>query len=770
MSSKTRFQIEASVTGMEGVKKLQNSIKQLKKSTLPTSAEITKLRTAAKELGRQSDLTENDLRTQASVFRELRANVSLTGTAYKKLTADIQRAERALEKAAAAGKRSSFSFGKAAKGLGAVAGAGVFGGVEGAAGASLGLVLSGGNPGAALAGGAVGAQLGMGRRQLGEIGIYQASLKKQRLALELVIADTDKYKKAQEFLAESSEKLAIPQDVIVRQFTALTASVVGAGQSVEDAQEVFLSIASGIRGTGGSLEDMKAAMTATAQVFSKGKVSAEELRQQLGERLPGAFTIFASSMKMKPAELDKALEQGKVTLQDFMGFSKFLFKEYGKNAEILATSPAAAGDRLATEFSKFKDTFGGFFANIGASLQDGTTNILKFFNTNQVIIKKYVTDIVNISVGIGTVFKKVWTDIFGGLGQALVTSFNFIKNQFKKLADFINGFFQGFKKLWNAFAEAMGHLGLGRLFEVPWISISDETGDTLKTNLDKVTKPLNDYKKELKELFDKNSGLSIEEVFGTPKFDEFIKKAIEAKEAANKLNNELDKTGDKINIWQDMKAGAMAFKNSIVDISKQIQDATKNAFDRMADSLTEFVMTGKMNFKEFARSVIADITKIYVKSQILGMFDFLGNKFGGGKTPVGTQVGNDLGDHLGSLKLIKNAKGNVYAQNGIVPFAKGGIVDGIVNKPTIFPFANGGVGLMGEAGYPEAIIPLKRGRDGKLGVSGGGGTSVVVNVDASGSEVEGSEGDAAALGRAISAAVTQELINQKRPGGLLSAA
>jgi len=214
----------------------------------------------------------------------------------------------------------------------------------------------------------------------------------------------------------------------------------------------------------------------------------------------------------------------------------------------------------------------------------------------------------------------------------------------------------------------------------------------------------------------------------------------------------------------------MAFKNSIVDISKQIQDVTQNAFNRMADSLTEFVLTGKLNFKEFARSVIADITKIYVKSQILGMFDGLGSLFGGRKTSVGTQVGNDLGDHLGSLKLIKNAKGNVYAQNGIVPFAKGGIVDGIVNKPTIFPFANGGVGLMGEAGYPEAIIPLKRGRDGKLGVSGGGGTSVVVNVDASGSEVEGSEGDAAALGRAISAAVTQELINQKRPGGLLSAA
>ena len=144
--------------------------------------------------------------------------------------------------------------------------------------------------------------------------------------MRLVINDFDRYTKSQEFLLEKSRELAIPQDVIIRQFTQLTASVKGAGKTTADAEKVFLSIASGIRGTGGSLEDMKSAMTAVSQVFSKGKVSAEELRQQLGERLPGAFTIFAESMDKTPAELDKALEQGKVTLEDFMTFSDTLFK------------------------------------------------------------------------------------------------------------------------------------------------------------------------------------------------------------------------------------------------------------------------------------------------------------------------------------------------------------------------------------------------------------------------------------------------------------
>ena len=68
-------------------------------------------------------------------------------------------------------------------------------------------------------------------------------------------------------------------------------------------------------------------------------------------------------------------------------------------------------------------------------------------------------------------------------------------------------------------------------------------------------------------------------------------------------------------------------------------------------------------------------------------------------------------------------------------------------------------------------MPLKRGADGKLGVAGGGGsTNVTVNVDASGnSQVSGDAGQGAALGRVISAAVQQELIKQKRPGGLLTA-
>lgn len=109
------------------------------------------------------------------------------------------------------------------------------------------------------------------------------------------------------------------------------------------------------------------------------------------------------------------------------------------------------------------------------------------------------------------------------------------------------------------------------------------------------------------------------------------------------------------------------------------------------------------------------------------------------------------------VDLIPSAKGNVFAQNGIVPYAKGGYI----GRPTM--------ALMGEQG-PEAVLPLRRGRGGRLGVetSGTGVGNVTVNVDASGSAVEGDDAQASQLGKAIGIAVQQELIKQKRPGGLLS--
>ena len=125
---------------------------------------------------------------------------------------------------------------------------------------------------------------------------------------------------------------------------------------------------------------------------------------------------------------------------------------------------------------------------------------------------------------------------------------------------------------------------------------------------------------------------------------------------------------------------------------------------------------------------------------------------------------NADGNVIDGGEVVPSAKGNVFAKNKIVPYQMGGIV----SRPTIFPMSNG-AGLMGEAG-PEGILPLKRGRDGKLGViaQGGAGTNITVNVDASGTSVEGDEENSKDLGELIATAIQSELVEQRRPGGLLT--
>ncbi len=90
---------------------------------------------------------------------------------------------------------------------------------------------------------------------------------------------------------------------------------------------------------------------------------------------------------------------------------------------------------------------------------------------------------------------------------------------------------------------------------------------------------------------------------------------------------------------------------------------------------------------------------------------------------LGGMIANGLNGLLGGMMPFE--KGGSFSQGRVMPFARGGIVSG----PVSFPM-RGGRGLMGEAG-PEAIMPLARGADGRLGVQmagGGRAVNIVMNV------------------------------------------
>lgn len=150
----------------------------------------------------------------------------------------------------------------------------------------------------------------------------------------------------------------------------------------------------------------------------------------------------------------------------------------------------------------------------------------------------------------------------------------------------------------------------------------------------------------------------------------------------------------------------------------QMRDLAVSSFDAMADGVATFATTGKFNFSSFATSVIADLIKIQTR---MAASSLLSSLFGIGMSAAGAAAGGaasgsggatgDMGMGTGWQNYVPNAKGGVYASPSLSAFS-GQIVD----RPTTFAFAKG-AGLMGEAGE-EAIMPLKRGADGVLGVRG----------------------------------------------------
>jgi TP901 family phage tail tape measure protein/lambda family phage tail tape measure protein len=220
--------------------------------------------------------------------------------------------------------------------------------------------------------------------------------------------------------------------------------------------------------------------------------------------------------------------------------------------------------------------------------------------------------------------------------------------------------------------------------------------------------------------------------------------------------------------------GVSGYLDGIGTLKGAVTDLTANGFGGLENALTELVTTGKAGFKDLAASVLADSAKMILQqlvlANVLRMVQNLLGGGGGGGGPLGSIFGGALGGGLDASGvnfnpiaftpgLTLNAKGNAFGSQGII------------SQPTLFRFANGGAlrtGLMGEAG-PEAIMPLRRGPGGQLGVmAGGSGTSVVVNVDAKGTKAEGDSNKANAVGRELGQFVEQKILEMKRPGGLLA--
>lgn len=173
--------------------------------------------------------------------------------------------------------------------------------------------------------------------------------------------------------------------------------------------------------------------------------------------------------------------------------------------------------------------------------------------------------------------------------------------------------------------------------------------------------------------------------------------------------------------------GKVISKNTS-DVGKQLEDLAKKSLTDLGDAFIELAMTGKANFKELASSIIKDLLRIMWQALIVKplMASF---GLGSGGVAGGSGGGSPTGGGF--------AKGAAFGPTRIQQFAGGGqFTNKLFNQPTMFRYAGGSkVGELGEKG-PEAVMPLTRGSNGKLGVQAhggsGGGKSTVLQMNIGG--------------------------------------
>ncbi|ECE9169186.1 hypothetical protein E0929_18655 [Salmonella enterica subsp. enterica serovar Infantis] len=125
-----------------------------------------------------------------------------------------------------------------------------------------------------------------------------------------------------EYMVGLANTLGIDITTLSQSYTKFAVSAKAVGLSLQDSKFIFESVAKAGRVFHLSQDDMEGVFRALEQMLSKGQVYAEELRGQLGERLPAAFALFAKGMDMTTAELMKAMENGEITGEAVINFAR----------------------------------------------------------------------------------------------------------------------------------------------------------------------------------------------------------------------------------------------------------------------------------------------------------------------------------------------------------------------------------------------------------------------------------------------------------------
>ena len=239
-------------------------------------------------------------------------------------------------------------------------------------------------------------------REIVEAGasFFQTGIKVDRLSrsLETATGSAVKARAAQNFLRVESERLGLVYLDQIKGYRDIAAASKAYNFNLQKTQGIYLGVAEAATAMQMTQDDVNGVFRAFTQILSKGKLQAEELRGQIGERLPGAFNIAAKAMGVTTAELNKMMELGEVIAEDFIPkFSKQLRVEFAVGLDNAAQSAQANINRLKNTWLEMQVAVlgSGAMDALQASLKGVNLEMKDWLIENEEMLKQKVPEYVD---------------------------------------------------------------------------------------------------------------------------------------------------------------------------------------------------------------------------------------------------------------------------------------------------------------------------------------------------------------------------------------
>jgi len=221
---------------------------------------------------------------------------------------------------------------------------------------------------------AIGSVIQFGR----EVIKVQAQFDSYQRQLKAITGSETEAGRSMQFITNIAEQLGLEINSTTQAYTQFIGAYVKSGGKILEGQETFKAVSQAVTVMGLSADQTSGAFLALQQMVSKGTVQAEELRGQLGERIPGAFSIASKAMGVTEQQLGKMLEQGEVLAKDFLPrFSKELTKTFAKDSVDASKSLNAEINRLSNSWTGLMRTVGDTgIAEASIKMLTGLVNVL----------------------------------------------------------------------------------------------------------------------------------------------------------------------------------------------------------------------------------------------------------------------------------------------------------------------------------------------------------------------------------------------------------